>query len=240
MGQYHDRAPTGTPGLSPSFAHATDVANNVWRSYGSVQTLAINPSNTDGKFAIQQNNVPIDYANDMGRWMDHVWIFVWDAIGDGGIPGVDDGAPEYQGSLEYWRDGEKLIDYQGPTFSNDAQSPGHYPKFGIYGGYRPGVPAPSGGWVNTTQRTYWGGVRISDGEAESTYENLNAAGRVTAIEILQETAPGQTQVIKTLAPSYNSWRITGLASATEYKYFVRCRYNAETSTPSGTITVPTL
>ena len=241
MGQIHEIPPSGTPGVSPVLAYRWNASSPSSSAYGSVNTKAINASSTEGKGAIPGTTLPIDFEEETGRWMDILWIYTWDAIGTGGVPGVDDGAPPYVGSLECWIDGVKRVDY-GPNLPfgiNDAQSPGHYHKLGIYSGYKASISPPAGGWINTTQRSYFSGIRIAEGEF-ATYENMNAAGRVTSIEIQQETSPNNWAVVKTLAPSYNSFTVSGLTPATQYKFRVRCRFNAETSTPTGTLTVSTI
>lgn len=243
MGQCHDvieYAPDGTEdaGISPVFAARWNPGGTL-STYGSVDTKAFTTGKA-GKGGVGFASTPYG-ADKRGRWMDVVVIYEFDPVGSAQWP--QDGAGPYSGHFEFWVDGVRQSYATGVAFGvNDSQTKGHYPKFGLYstwalkkGSYE---NPPPGGWTNTEQQAYYGSMRMATGE-NATYEMVNPSGKCTAIEVVQETAPGATKVVATLPPSSESYTVSALQSQTQYKYFVRCRYLNQTGTKSGTITVTT-
>ena len=230
--------PPGTPQypVAPITAFSTHASTGQWRLNGSVNTREYNTSNTDVKTRL---------LTTIGREMSAPTV--------GGGCGVYICLGRRQGSATSPATARRLTLVSVPWWidglnrsSTEAQA--LIPRLAQMTRNRlvltiaqvfMRIPArhftPAGGWVNTTQNAWYSSLRVAEGEF-ATYENVSMAGRVTSIEIVRETAPGQEQVVASLPPSANDYTLTGLASG-EYKLSVRCRYENETGTPSGQVTV---
>jgi hypothetical protein len=249
IGQTHDvieYAPDGrkSVGFSPvsgiRLSPLSDEGKNppgVWTVFAGAETLAF-PYDNSAKASIEYKQWDVE-SSQIGRWIDIVYIIRYDASGSNEWP--DDGAPPYNGYSEVWIDGKRELFYEGgPLGGNDNQAKGHYPKFGIYSGWKLANynSPPVGGWGETEQTMYYAEVKMAKG-ANATYENVNPSGRCTSIEVVEQINANTTSVVKTLPPSAVTTTISGLPSNSERTYFIQCRYLNEVGEPSNTITVTT-